>query len=332
MNETSIPLLLPLMQLAAGLVVLLWGAERLVTGAASLARGFGISPLVVGMTIIGFGTSAPELVISVAAAWRGNPALAAGNAIGSNLANIGLVLAIATLLRPITIDSSILRREAPVLLAVTVLAAAMLADFDLTRPEGIVLGALLLVFLTWAARLGRTRQMRTDPLGRELQHELPAARSQRWAILWILVGLAALPISSVVMVEGAVASARLLDVPEEFIGLTLVAIGTSLPELAAALASSLKKEGGLTLGNIIGSNLFNLLGVLGIAASIRPLTVVAAFFYRDVMMMVALTVLMTLLYFWPGRRRVLNQGGGILLLVSYLFYLSLLLGALGAER
>ncbi len=321
------PLLFPLMQLAAGLVVLLWGAERLVTGAAALARDFGVPPLVIGMTVIGFGTSAPELVISVAAAWRGAPALAAGNAIGSNIANIGLVLAIATLLRPITIDSSILRREAPVLLAVTLLAAVLFADFTLTRAEGWLLVGLFALFLTWMVRLGLAGPISVDPLGRELRRELPARRARRRAWLWILIGMAALPLSSIVVIDGAVATARLLDMPEEFIGLTLVAVGSSLPELAAAVASALKKESGLALGNIIGSNLFNLLGVLGIAAVIQPLDVVPLFFYRDVAMMVGLTVMM-LLYFWPGRRQVLNQGGGILLLGSYMFYLSLLLGAL----
>lgn len=312
-------MLIPLLQLIAGFVLLIWGADRLVNGASALARNAGISPLVIGLTIVGFGTSAPELVTSAVASLQGNPALAVGNALGSNIANVGLILGATALLYPVQVQSGVLRREAPVLLLIMVITTTLMLDLRLDILDGIILSLALGVMTIWMVRLGMKSGQR-DQLASDLADEVPQDMSTSRAALWTLVGLVVLPLSSKILVDGAVTLALHLGVPEVIVGLTVIAFGTSLPELAAAATSALKKEDDLAVGNILGSNMFNLLGVLGIAAVVHPLDIARELLFRDTAMMFFITLLFLGLYFWPGARGRIGRAGGIILLVSFLTY------------
>ncbi|MCG8466073.1 MAG: calcium/sodium antiporter [Xanthomonadales bacterium] len=312
-------MLIPLLQLIAGFILLIWGADRLVTGASALARNAGISPLVIGLTIVGFGTSAPELVTSAVASFQGNPALAVGNALGSNIANVGLILGITALLYPIQVHSGVLRREAPVLLLIMLVTLVLMFDLRLELIDGLILSAALLMMTGWMAQMG-LKGNRDDPLAQDLEAEIPDDMSTSRAVLWTVVGLIILPLSSKILVDGAVALALLLGVPEVIVGLTVIAFGTSLPELAAAAASALKQEDDLAVGNILGSNMFNLLGVLGIAALVQPMNLDPALLYRDTSVMFGITLLFFGLYYWPGARGHITRVGGVVLLITFLVY------------
>jgi cation:H+ antiporter len=262
-------MLIAIAQITGGFILLAWGADRLVAGASATARNLGVSPLIIGLTIVAFGTSAPELIVSAMAALKGNPGLAVGNAIGSNIANIGLVLGITALIYPLRVESEILKREYPLLMLVMIGSFIMAADLVYDRTEGWLMLFGLLTLIIWMVRYG-LRRGPTDPLAEEFAAEIPTDMPMPIAITWLVIGLIVLPLSSRFLVEGAVSVAHALSVSDAVIGLTIVAFGTSLPELAAALTSALRKEDDLALGTVIGSNMFNILGVLGIAASIRP--------------------------------------------------------------
>ena len=249
--------------------MLVWAADRLVAGASAAARNFGVSPLIIGLTIVGFGTSAPELVVSATASLRNNAGLALGNAIGSNIANLGMVLGITALIRPLSLGSAALKREYPLLLLIMMVCYIMLLDLVYSSMEGWILLAGLAALVVWLVRLG-IKGTSTDSLTHEFEAEIPADIPTRVAVFWLVVSLLVLPISSHFLVEGAVTIAQALGVSDVVIGLTIVAFGTSLPELATAVTSALRKENELAIGNIIGSNMFNMLGVLGIASVIRP--------------------------------------------------------------
>jgi len=313
-------MLLPIVQILAGFVLLVWAADRLVAGASGLAANLGVSPLIIGLTIIGFGTSAPELVVSAAASLQGNPGLAIGNAIGSNIANVGLILGITALIYPLHIDSITLKREAPVLLAIMVLTAILMGDLELSRLDGTILAAGFLAMLGWMIAIG-LRRGEADPYIRDLEAEIPSAIPTSRAAMWTLVGLVILPISSRILVAGAATTAELLHVPDTIIGLTIIALGTSLPELAAALASVMKREDDLAIGNILGSNMFNLLGVLGIAALIEPLYLAPVLLTRDTVVMFIITAM---LLFMALRHHGAGRLGGFILLGSFLAYQTLL--------
>lgn len=310
----------PIIYVIVGFTMLVWGADRFISGASATARNLGVSPLIIGLTIIGFGTSAPEMVVSAVASARGNPGLAIGNAIGSNIANIALILGITALVYPLSVQSRTLKREYPILILVTLGTGATLLNGVLDRIDGILLLTALFATTAWMAWLGVKRDS-PDPLASEYAAEIPSDMSTKVALGWLAMGLVVLPLSSHILVLGAVAIAIELGVADVVIGLTIVAIGTSLPELAAAIASAVKREHDLAIGNIIGSNMFNLLGVLGIAGTIHPAVLPGNVLVRDYVIMLGLTLLLFLLaYGFKGRPGRIRRGDGVLLLTAFVGY------------
>ena len=314
---------------ACGLILLLWSADRFVEGAASLARHFGMSALLIGMLIVGFGTSAPEMLVSALASMQGNPGIALGNAYGSNIANIALILGITALVAPIAVKSSVLRKELPILLAVTGFAGWQLMDGQITQIEGFVLLGLFGIVMGWSCWHGMRAPK--DVMGAEFEQELVArAMPPGRAALWLLVGLVVLIASSRLLVWGAVEIARGFGVSDLIIGLTVIAIGTSLPELASSLIAARKGEHDIALGNVVGSNLFNTLAVVGIAGTIHPMATDPAVLYRDLPVMVLLTVLLFVFgYGWRGQGRINRVEGG-LLLACYIGYTGYLITSMMA--
>ena len=312
-----------LLTIVVGLAVLVWGADRFVLGAAATAHYFGISPLVIGITIVGFGTSAPELLISFFSALQGNPALAVGNAIGSNIANIALILGCAAVVSPLTVHSKVLRRELPLSLIIMVFVVLLLMDLHLSRLNGGVLVGALVLVLT-GLTLSALRSRAGDPIEAEYEEQLPTQVSLPAALGWLALGLALLLGSSRILVWAAVNVAQTLGVSDLIIGLTIVAVGTSLPELAASIMAVLKGEHDIAVGNVIGSNLFNILGVLGLAAIIHPTMLSAEVLYRDYALMCGLSVALFLMaYGWAGPGRI-NRLEGALLLICFSGYQTLL--------
>jgi len=303
-----------------GLVLLLWSADRFVEGAASVARHFGMSALLIGMVIVGFGTSAPEMLVSALASLQGNPGIALGNAYGSNITNIALILGLTAVISPIAVQSGILKKELPVLLGITGVAAWQLLDGGITRIEGFVLLGLFAGLMGWSIWHG-TRAPE-DHMGAEFEQELveramPPAR----AAIWLVIGLLVLVASSRLLVWGAVEIARDFGVSDLVIGLTVIAIGTSLPELASSLIAARKGEHDIALGNIVGSNMFNTLAVVGIAGTIHPMAVEPEVLTRDLPVMALLTVsIFAFGYGWRGGQGHINRPEGGLLLAAYLAY------------
>jgi cation:H+ antiporter len=310
-----------------GLALLVWSADRFVDGAAATARHLGMPPLLIGMVIIGFGTSAPEMVVSAIAASQGNPGLALGNAYGSNITNIALILGLTALISPIAVHSSVLRKELPILAAVTAFAVLVLWDGELTRMDAWSFLTVFAALMVWSIREGL--RQRSDALAGEVvesleAHPMPLPR----ALTGLAVGLVFLIISSRILVWGAVEIAHGLGVSDLIIGLTIVAVGTSLPELASSLIAVRKGEHDLALGNVIGSNLFNTLAVVGIAGAIHPMTVPPEVISRDMMVMGALTLsLFAIGYGFRGPGRI-NRLEGLLLLVCFVAYTSYLISTL----
>ena len=312
-------MLISITQLIGGFILLVWGADRLVAGASALARNLGVSPLIIGLTIVAFGTSAPELIVSAVAAFRGNPGLAVGNAIGSNIANIGLILGITAAIYPLRVESETLKREYPVLMLIMIGSFIMAADLIYDRTEGWLLLFGLLALVIWMVRFGMRRGTE-DPLAREFAAEIPRDMPTGYAVLWLSVGLIVLPLSSSFLVDGAIFIARSLHVSEAVIGLTIIALGTSLPELAAALTSALRQEDDLAIGNVIGSNMFNILGVLGIAAAVHPVEVELLMLQQDFPVMFMFTVMLFFMAYGingPGR---ISRRSGLLLLTLFTSY------------
>jgi cation:H+ antiporter len=318
-------MLTPFLAVIFGLVLLVWSADRFVDGAAATARHFGMPPLLIGMVIVGFGTSAPEMVVSVLAASQGNPGLALGNAYGSNITNIALILGLTALLSPIAFHSQVLRKELPILTAITALAAWQVWDGAITRLDALVLLVVFAGVMGWSIWQGM--QKKPDTLGSEMEHELEVhPLPLRRAVLWLVVGLLLLIVSSRILVWGAVAIAQGFGVSDLIIGLTIVAVGTSLPELASSLIAIRKGEHDIALGNVLGSNLFNTLAVVGLAGMIRPMSVGPEVFSRDMLVMGVLTVsLFVIGYGFRGQGRI-NRFEGALLLACYLGYGSYLAG------
>lgn len=310
---------LPIVAVVAGFVLLVWGADRFVVGAASTARNLGLSTLIIGLTVVGFGTSAPEILVSGMAAWQGNPGLSIGNALGSNIANIGLILGVTALIQPLDVHSDTLRREFPILLAVVLFAGVLMADDSLGRIDGLLLLGGLCLMLYWLVTLGM-RMRRGDPLSQEITAEIPQSQPLSRAILWLVVGFVVLLVSSRMLVWGAVAIATQLGVSDLVIGLTIVAIGTSLPELAAAVMSAIKKEHDIAIGNVIGSNMFNLLAVLPLPGIISPGPFPKAVLVRDLPVMGIMTLaLFAMAYGFGGHGRINRLEGGTLL-VAFIGY------------
>ena len=272
----------------AGFILLIWSADRFIIGAAATARNFDVPPLIIGLTIVGFGTSAPEMMVAGFAAYDGSPAMAIGNALGSNIANITLVLGVAALISPLDIHSRIVKKELPLLLVATLMALALLRDGTLSQLDGFILLSLLILLMWWITRQG-IRNQSEDALTDEYIEELPGKMSTSHALFWLVAGLVLLTISSKILVWGAVNVATELGVSELVIGLTIIAIGTSLPELAASITGALKNEHDIAIGNVIGSNLFNTLGVLAIPGLIAPSTLAEGILERDMPVVLILT-------------------------------------------
>jgi cation:H+ antiporter len=311
--------------IVAGLALLVWSADRFVEGSAATARHFGMPPLLIGMVVVGFGTSAPEMVVSALASSQGNPGLALGNAYGSNIGNIALILGLTAVISPIAVHSQVLRKELPILAAVTALAGLQLWDGALSRGDAFVLLTLFAGLIGWSIVQGLRRK--EDTLGTEMEQELTDRRAMplRRAVFWLVVGLVFLIASSRVLVWGAVEMALGFGVSDLIIGLTIVAVGTSLPELASSVISARKGEHDIALGNILGSNLFNTLAVVGIAGMIHPMEVGNELFRRDFPTMAVLTLSLFVLGYGFRQAGRINRIEGGILLVVYLGYTTYLI-------
>lgn len=313
-------MLLPVLAVVAGLVLLIWSADKFIDGAAATSRWLGLSPLLIGMLVIGFGTSAPEMMVSVLAALQGSPELAVGNAYGSNIANIGLVLGSVALAAPLAVHSSVIRKEMPVLMAVTVLTGILLMDGFVARWEAALILLILGSFMVLSILQSRAQQ--NDALTDEVSDTLDSHPMSRGVALgWTLAGLVVLVGSSRLLVWGAVEIATAFGVSELVIGLTVVAIGTSLPELASSISALRRKEHDMVLGNVVGSNLFNTLGVVGLAGVITPIEAGPDVLTRDWIVMTVMTILMILFAFsWRGRSRQISRTEGGILLALFAGY------------
>ena len=296
-----------------GFILLVWSADRFICGAAATARNFDVPPLIIGLTIVGFGTSAPEMMVAGFASFNGSPALAIGNALGSNITNITLVLGIAALISPMNIHSRIIKKELPILLFASLLALGLLSDMNLSRIDGVILLTLLCVLMWWITSQG-IRNHSNDSLADEYTEELPGDMSTSHALFWLIAGLILLTVSSKLLVWGAVNVATHYGVSELIIGLTIIAIGTSLPELAASITGALKNEHDIAIGNVVGSNLFNTLGVLSIPGLIHPSSLADGVLQRDMPIALGLTVVLFIMaYGFRGKGRITRVEGGLLL-------------------
>jgi cation:H+ antiporter len=305
------------------LIVLSWGADRFVFGASALAKNIGVSPMIIGLTIVAMGSSAPEIMVAATASFNGNTDTAVGNALGSNITNIALVLGLTALLKPLSIASGTLKKEMPVLLLVSLLAVYFLSDFLLLRQEGIILIILFFVViggLTWMS----FNMEKDDLLQSETESEIPSGVPTSKAVMWLVIGMILLPLSAHFMVGSAEIIARYFGLSELVIGLTIIAIGTSLPELAACIAGVLKNEDDLALGNIIGSNIFNLLAVLAMPGLIAPGAIDENAATRDSYVMLGLTMLLVLFSFNLKGSRCINRIEGLGLISCFLAYQYLL--------
>ncbi len=316
-------MLLAIMLLIVGLILLAYGADRLVYGASVLSRSLGVPPLIIGMTIVGIGTSLPELVVSVTAALNNQLDIAAGNILGSNITNILLIAGGATLIHPLTVRSDILQRELPLMLLVTALCGFLLADNHLSRTDGVILllaATLFVVLILHIAR--RARCEGSDTLTIEQLAELPQNSSNTVAVLWVMLAFVVLPLSAKMIIDNATVIARFYGFGELVIGLTIIAIGTSLPELATSVAGALKGEDDMALGSIIGSNIFNIVIVLGIPALLSPGDITQEAFLRDYWVMLIASIMLTVLCLRRTHR--INRMAGAVLLCGFIAYLTLL--------
>jgi cation:H+ antiporter len=305
-----------------GLVVLVWSADRFVLGAAATARNFGMSPLLIGMTIVSIGTSAPEIFVSATASLEGSGILAIGNALGSNITNVGLVLGVTALIAPLPIQGKMLKKEIPILLLVTVIAGLVLQDFELSFWDGVVMLVCLVITLFWL--FNETSEQEIGGLDEEEVETLEHTSTAK-SIMWLVIGLIALMISAKLLVWGAVDVARYFGISELIIGLTIVAIGTSLPELAASIASALKGHHDIAIGNVVGSNIFNLLAVMPIPGLVASTAIEQEVLYRDYGAMLAITLLLIAFIYGFRKSGRVGRSAGTVLLLAYASYLGLLL-------
>lgn len=318
-------MLLAFFAVIVGLGLLVWSADAFVDGASAVATHLGMPPLLIGMVIVGFGTSAPEMVVSVLSSIQGNSGIALGNAFGSNIANIGLILGLTALLSPIAFKSSILRRELPILFSTCLLTGWVLSDGNVTRWQSIILLIAFAGIMGWTIWQGIHHA--DDSFGEELDKEMQDPMPLKLAAVWLVVGMVVLILSSRIMVWGAVEIAKGFGVSDLVIGLTVVAVGTSLPELASSVAAVRKRAHDIVVGNVLGSNLFNTLAVVGLAGTISPLQVGPEVVVRDVGTMTALTFILFIFGYGfrgPGTGRI-NRFEGAILLSSYLIYTAYLI-------
>ena len=316
-------LYIPMVALIAGLIGLVWGADKFVNGSVGVAKSFRISSLVIGLTVVSIGTSAPEIIVSINAALKDSGGLAVGNAIGSNLANIGLVLGVTALVAPIPVKQYLLREESPILLVVTALAGLCLYDSQLDRFESVMLGILVLPILIFMVKFKKNHQTSKKPSTRD---EIEITNI-KLAVFWLTVGLLGLLVSAEITVWGAKSIASYFNVSDLIIGLTVIAIGTSLPELAASVMSALRGHHDIALGNIFGSNLFNILLVMTTAGAISPMTLPSSVFARDYAALAGMTILMVGIVFISlakaerqNKSPNISRMFGVVLLLAYCGY------------
>lgn len=305
-----------------GLFLLIWSSDKFVDGASSIAQNLGVSPLIVGMLIVGLGTSAPEMLVSGAAALQGNSGLGLGNAIGSNIANITLVLGVTAIFFVLPVQSRLLKKELPLVLASAVLAWVLMLDNYFSFTDGLILLAALTLILSWMIISAKREALRHDPLIADSIEELPEKLPLNHSITWTVIGLVVLLVSAKMLVWGASGIASEMGVSDLVIGLTIVAIGTSLPELAATISSARKGEHDLAVGNIVGSNLFNTMAVLAIPGLINPVTVPEGLLERDLPIMLGLTVLLLVFSFgcFANSRYKITHFKGYVLFTLFLAY------------
>jgi cation:H+ antiporter len=296
-----------------GLALLVYGADMFVNGASSIARQLGIPPLIIGLTIVGFATSAPEIIVGSVSAFQGKTAIAIGNALGSNITNIGLVLGISILLLPITVGSGTIKREYGLMFVSLLLGLGLMIDGKLSRIDATILLIALIGSIAWIVWIAKKTAL-TDPLIDEFAQELNAPPDPtRIAVIKLIIGLVLLLAGADLLVRGAVFIAEYYGMSDLIIGLTIVAIGTSLPELATSIASIIKKEADIAIGNIIGSNMFNILAVLGIPALINPDSFAPEVLTRDYPVMLGLSILLGFMIFISRKGKLVRTEGAILL-------------------
>jgi cation:H+ antiporter len=294
------------LMLIGGLAGLFFGGEALVRGSVGIARRLSMSLLLVGLTVVGFGTSTPELLVSMDAALRGVPDIALGNVVGSNIANILLIVGVSAVVWPITVSGGTLGRDTLVMLAAALVLVPFFALGELGRVAGGLMVAALIAYLVFAYRQSREQPASND--------DLSGAVSNIWlSAVWVLAGLAMLMVGAHYLVDGAVTIARTFGVSEAFIGLTIVAVGTSLPELATSLIAAFRRQSEIAIGNIVGSNIFNIFGILGLTAVVSPIPVASRFLMFDLPVMIAVTVGLTLML----RRSRIGRLWGAAMLVLY---------------
>jgi len=312
-----------LLILVVGLVLLYFGAEGLVRGSSSLALRLGVGPLLVGLTVVAFGTSTPELVVSLKAAYLGQGDISVGNVVGSNICNIGLILGFSALIIPIKVASQIVRIDTPIMIATTALALFLLHDGSLSRAEGIVLFVLLIAYVLFSIRLAKKQA--ADPLAGEFTEEI---KISKWGvgqdIAFIVAGLVMLVFGARFLVDAAIDIAKAAGLSEAVIGLTIVAVGTSLPEFATSLVAAIKKEADIAVGNVVGSNIFNILGILGISAAVTPLSS-AGITGIDLGVMAAFALALWI-FSRTGYR--ITRSEGFLMLAAYAAYIFWLVGGI----
>ncbi|WP_300418851.1 calcium/sodium antiporter [uncultured Pseudoalteromonas sp.] len=306
--------------LIIGFAALVWSADRFVYGAAALAKNMGIPTLIIGLTVVAMGSSAPEMMVSASAALAGKTDTAVGNAVGSNITNILLVLGVTALLRPLSVSSMTLKREMPLVLLISVAAWYVFSDNYFSFAEGIALMIAFAVFIGGLVIVSLRAKNQDDPFVSEACEDVPNDVSTKSAVFWLIIGMILLPVSSHFLVESAVDIAKYFGLSDLVIGLTIIAIGTSLPELAACIAGVLKNEDDLALGNIVGSNIFNLLAVLPLAGIINPSIIDPSAANRDALIMIAATVVLIAMSLnFKGARRINRVEGGFLL-VAFIAY------------
>lgn len=324
-------MLLQVFILLLSLIVLVWSADKFVFGASSLARNLGVAPMIIGLTIVAMGSSAPEMMVAATASLNGTPNTAVGNAIGSNITNVALVLGVTALFQPLSVSSSTVKREIPLILGITAVAFWMLMDSHLALFEGLILiigfAVYIIGLLVLTLRRAKTAPV-DDPMILEAEQEVPEGVSTGAAVIWLLLGMVALPLSAHFLVDSSVFIAKAFGVSDLVIGLTIIAIGTSLPELAASIMSIIKKEDDLALGNIIGSNIFNILAVLSIPAIIAPGAIDENVATRDSPYMLAVTLLLFILCFSRRKGFRITRMKGLAMLATFIAYQLLLFSQL----
>ena len=306
--------------LILGFAALVWSADRFVYGAAALAKNFGVPTLIVGLTVVAMGSSAPEMMVSASAALAGKTDTAVGNAIGSNITNILLVLGITALFRPLSVSSSTLKREIPLVLIVSLATWYIFSDNYFSLAEGVALLIGFVVFIGGLIIVSLRTKNQTDPFVSEACDEVPNDVPTKKAVIWLVIGMVLLPVSAHFLIDSAVDIAKYFGLSDLVIGLTIIAIGTSLPELAASIAGVLKNEDDLALGNIVGSNIFNILAVLPFAGIINPSVIDPSVANRDILIMIGATVALIIMSLnFRGAQRINRVEGG-LLLIAFLGY------------